>query len=50
MRFVTKNRVPVWILYGVVSYGSSPCGQENKPAVYTRLETFVSWIESKMRP
>lgn len=49
MKFITQGRSSYWILVGIVSYGSNPCGQQNKPAVYTRVESFLSWIESKMR-
>lgn len=49
MKFVAKNRYSYWVLVGIVSYGSNPCGQENKPAVYTRVERYIEWIESKMR-
>jgi secreted trypsin-like serine protease len=31
-----------WRQVGVVSHGSSPCGQS--PPVYTRLETVIDWI------
>ena len=31
-------------LLGLVSFGSTACGA-GRPGVYTRLETFVPWIE-----
>lgn len=49
MRLVTQNRIPFWTLVGIVSYGSSPCGVENRPAVYTKLDSFISWIEINIR-
>ncbi|NXJ87243.1 CTR2 protein, partial [Trogon melanurus] len=35
----------VWNLVGIVSWGSSTC-DPNAPAVYTRVTSFLSWIES----
>lgn len=49
MKQVAKGRSSYWVLLGIVSYGSSPCGQENKPAVYTKVENFIEWIESKIK-
>lgn len=49
MQLVTQNRVAFWTLVGIVSYGSSPCGVENRPAVYTKLSSFIPWIESKIK-
>jgi len=37
-------------LAGLVSYGPSPCGMEGWPGVYTRVASYVDWIESKIRP
>lgn len=39
-----------WYLVGVVSFGPTPCGQEGWPGVYTRIGSYVDWIESKLRP
>lgn len=49
MLLVSQNRVTYWTLVGIVSYGSSPCGIDNRPAVYTKLDSFIEWIEGKIR-
>lgn len=49
MKLVAKDRSSYWVLLGIVSYGSNPCGQENKPAVYTKVDRYFNWIEDKMR-
>lgn len=41
-------KMPYWFLAGIISFGPSPCGQENWPGVYTRVGSFVDWIESKI--
>ncbi|OBS83059.1 hypothetical protein A6R68_22945, partial [Neotoma lepida] len=33
------------ILQGVTSWGPTPCGKPNKPGIYTKLTSFVSWIK-----
>lgn len=35
-------------LAGLVSYGPSPCGMEGWPGVYTRVASYIDWIESKI--
>lgn len=45
-----RNRQFYWYLVGIVSFGPSPCGLENFPAVYTNVETYVDWIQSTLKP
>lgn len=37
-----------WIVYGVVSIGPRICGQENRPALYTKVEVYREWIFRKI--
>ncbi|KAM8791622.1 kallikrein-13 isoform 2-T2 [Rhynchonycteris naso] len=36
-------------LYGIISWGDFPCGQPNRPGVYTRVSQYVSWIQETIR-
>ena len=38
-----------WYEVGLVSYGTRNCGI-GIPAVYTKVASFLSWIEEKMQP
>lgn len=49
MKLVTTDLTPYWILVGIVSYGPIPCGQENRPAIYTKVDSHVDWIENKIK-
>jgi secreted trypsin-like serine protease len=50
MKLVNINQELFWVLYGVVSYGSTPCGEANVPGVYTKVDQYIDWITSKLRP
>lgn len=46
---VNTNVSPArWELVGVVSYGPSPCAQQDKPGVYTRISSYLPWIQDNM--
>ncbi|XP_012785796.2 kallikrein-1 [Ochotona princeps] len=36
------------VLQGILSWGFIPCGRPNKPAVYTRVLSYVQWIQDTM--
>ncbi|KAF6077930.1 kallikrein related peptidase 13 [Phyllostomus discolor] len=36
-------------LYGIISWGDFPCGQPNRPGVYTRVSQYISWIQNTIR-
>ncbi|CAK1550568.1 unnamed protein product [Leptosia nina] len=44
MAEVSKN----WFVFGVVSYGPSPCGSQGWPGVYTRVTAYIYWILANM--
>lgn len=44
---VLTNGAPV--LAGLVSWGSSRCGGDGRPSVYTRVDQYLGWIEQAMR-
>ena len=38
-----------WYQIGIVSFGfGDECGAANVPGVYTRVEAFLSWIETSL--
>ncbi|OQR69115.1 hypothetical protein BIW11_12466, partial [Tropilaelaps mercedesae] len=41
---VQNQRTFRWWLEGIVSYGPLPCGQKDKPGVYTRVSSYRDWI------
>ncbi|EHH59831.1 hypothetical protein EGM_10035 [Macaca fascicularis] len=36
-------------LYGIISWGDFPCGQPDRPGVYTRVSRYVLWIRETVR-
>ena len=46
---VRKSKTSPMYLLGVVSFGTRDCGT-GSPGVYTRVESYISWIRSKLRP
>ena len=47
MVFREKSSEP-WYQVGIVSYGTQICGI-GEPGVYTKVEAYLSWIESKIK-
>ncbi|XP_067622036.1 serine protease easter-like [Eurosta solidaginis] len=43
------NGLDSYFLVGVVSFGPSPCGQVGFPGVYTRVASFLEWIQNTTR-
>lgn len=46
---VDKNGNNYMFLVGIVSFGHQPCGQLNVPGVYTRVVSYIDWIQEKIR-
>ncbi|XP_011063330.1 PREDICTED: polyserase-2-like [Acromyrmex echinatior] len=38
------------VLIGIVSWGIIPCGSTGAPSIYTKVSSFIEWIEKKKRP
>ncbi|TMW50890.1 hypothetical protein DOY81_004034 [Sarcophaga bullata] len=50
---ITKQSVDsrdVYVLVGIVSFGSKYCGTPGLPGVYTRVGPYMEWIESLLEP
>jgi secreted trypsin-like serine protease len=45
----TKGSKPYWYITGVVSFGPADCGKRNWPGVYTKVDQYIDWINSKIR-
>jgi secreted trypsin-like serine protease len=37
-----------WYLAGVVSYGPRECGTKGMPGVYTRVSSYLKWINENI--
>ena len=38
-----------WYQLGIVSYGFARCANGN-PGIYTKVSSFIDWIETNLRP
>lgn len=45
----TASNRPYFYCAGVVSFGPSPCALEGWPGVYTRVSSYMDWIERNVR-
>ncbi|XP_037933273.1 melanization protease 1-like [Teleopsis dalmanni] len=45
--YINKRRG--FFVAGIVSYGPSPCGLENWPGVYTKVGSYIDWIQNNIR-
>ena len=39
-----------WYQLGIVSFGAKKCGSKDRPGVYTRVKSFLPWIEANLKP
>lgn len=44
----TATNICLYHIVGITSFGSPFCGQRNSPGVYTRVSSYLDWIESKV--
>lgn len=40
----------VWVVSGIISWGLTKCGTTGFPGVYTRVDYYLRWIMSVLRP
>lgn len=38
----------VFSIIGITSYGSTFCGNKNSPGIYTRVSSYIDWIEKNV--
>lgn len=38
-----------YYIAGIVSFGTDPCAQEDKPGVYTKVDQHIDWIIEHMK-
>lgn len=50
MKVESLDDSPRYYLIGLVSFGTKFCGASEKPAVYTKISAYVSWILENISP
>lgn len=48
VQITTPDNRCLFHIIGVTSFGSPFCGLKNSPGVYTRVSSYIDWIESKV--
>lgn len=48
MAITTQRGQKISYLAGITSFGTTTCGDEGWPGVYTHVGSFVDWITEKM--
>lgn len=44
-----NDKRPYFFCAGIVSFGPLPCGREGRPDIYTRVSSYIDWIETNIR-
>lgn len=47
VQVIRQNRGCLWYVVGLTSKGCS-CGTKNTPAIYTRVASYIDWIEKEV--
>ena len=47
---VENDDIEVPVLLGVVSWGMAPCGHRGAPTVYTKVSSYIDFIEEYAKP
>lgn len=45
----TDSKEKYWYLAGLFSLGPDPCGKQDVPTIYTRVNFYYDWIISKLQ-
>ncbi|CAH2087623.1 unnamed protein product [Euphydryas editha] len=48
--FHTKKEGTLNMIIGITSFGAQSCAQNNTPGVYTKVSSFIPWIEKNVWP
>lgn len=42
---IENNEIEIPVILGVVSWGMAPCGYKGAPTVYTKVSSYIDFIE-----